>query len=131
MCKQQVKYWLFGFYGISTLLGYLMPNLVYIYWIYICTQGLFGWVLWHINACTLFNASSCLYISEPTVVEINLKAPFLIATTPRCRGELYSFPWIAPFTLDQYLIILSVKQGGINICWLYVNAGLPHYWWTL
>ncbi len=24
------------------------------------------------------------------------KAPFSIATTPRCRGERYSFPWIAP-----------------------------------
>ena len=24
------------------------------------------------------------------------KAPFSIATTPRCRGECYSFPWIAP-----------------------------------
>ena len=24
------------------------------------------------------------------------KAPFLIATTPRCRGGHYSFPWIAP-----------------------------------
>ena len=31
-----------------------------------------------------------------TVVEGDQKAPFLIATTPRCRGERYSFPWIAP-----------------------------------
>ena len=30
-----------------------------------------------------------------TVVEGDQKAPFLIATTPRCRGGRYSFPWIA------------------------------------
>ena len=31
-----------------------------------------------------------------TVVEGDPKAPFSIATTPRCRRERYSFPWIAP-----------------------------------
>ena len=31
-----------------------------------------------------------------TVVEGDPKAPFSIATTPRCRGGHYSFPWIAP-----------------------------------
>ena len=31
-----------------------------------------------------------------TVVKDDLKAPFLIATTPRCREGCYSFPWIAP-----------------------------------
>ena len=31
-----------------------------------------------------------------TVVEGDPKAPFSIATTPRCRGGCYSFPWIAP-----------------------------------
>ena len=30
------------------------------------------------------------------LVESEPKAPFSIATTPRCRRELYSFPWIAP-----------------------------------
>ena len=31
-----------------------------------------------------------------TVVKGDQKAPFSIVTTPRCRGGLYSFPWIAP-----------------------------------
>ena len=31
-----------------------------------------------------------------TVVEGDLKTPFSIATTPRCREGRYSFPWIAP-----------------------------------
>ena len=31
-----------------------------------------------------------------TVVEGDQKAPFSIATTPRCSGGRHSFPWIAP-----------------------------------
>ena len=31
-----------------------------------------------------------------TIVEGDPKAPFSIATTPRCREGRYSFPWIAP-----------------------------------
>ena len=49
-----------------------------------------------------------------TLVESDLKAPFSIATTPRCRGGHYSFPGLLHFTHDVYLIMLSVKQGGIK-----------------
>ena len=49
-----------------------------------------------------------------TIVEGNPKAPFSIATTPRYRGGRYSFPGLLYFTLDPYLIMLSVKQGGIK-----------------
>ena len=41
----------------------------------------------------------CLYtvkVKLVTVVESVQKAPFSIATTPRCRGGRNSFPWIAP-----------------------------------
>ena len=40
-----------------------------------------------------------IYISKvklATIVEGDPKAPFSIATTPRCRGGRYSIPWIAP-----------------------------------
>ena len=49
-----------GFYGISTLVGYSMPNTLYTYIlrIYVCL----GWALWHINPCWLFNAKYSLYI---------------------------------------------------------------------
>ena len=47
-----------------------------------------------------------------TVVEGDQKAPFSMATTPWCRVGRYFFPWIAP--LYTYLILLSVKQGGIK-----------------
>ena len=40
------------------------------------------------------------------LADCNLKAPFSIATAPRCRGGYYSLPWIAPFTLDLFLIML-------------------------
>ena len=49
-----------------------------------------------------------------TIVEGNPKAPFSIATRPRCRGGRYSFPGWLYFTLDPHLIMLSVKQGGIK-----------------
>ena len=49
-----------------------------------------------------------------TVVKGDQKAPFSIATTPRCRGGRYSFPWITPLYLHTYLILLSVKQGDIK-----------------
>ena len=49
-----------------------------------------------------------------TVVEGDPKAPFLIATTPRCSKGTTSFPGLLHFTLDLYLIMLSVKQGGIE-----------------
>ena len=41
----------------------------------------------------------CVYMYKvklTTIVEGNSKAPFSLATTPRCRGGHYSFPWIAP-----------------------------------
>ena len=50
---------------------------------------------------------------EP-VVEGDPKALFSIATTLRCRGGWYLFPWIAPLTLDSYLIMLSVNQSAIK-----------------
>ena len=49
--------------------------------------------------CTNCAFMCCSYIKVnlATVVEGNQKVLFSIATTPRCRGEGYSFPKIAPF----------------------------------
>ena len=50
-----------------------------------------------------------------TIVEGDPKAPYSIATTLRCRGGRYSIlPGLLHFTLEPYLIMLSVKQGGIK-----------------
>ena len=43
-----------------------------------------------------WNQTSCK-VKLATLVEGDPKAPFSIATTPRCRGERKSFPWIASF----------------------------------
>ena len=48
-----------------------------------------------------------------TVVEDNPKTPFSLATTPRCRGGRYSFPWIAPF-YPKPVYYYTDKQGGIK-----------------
>ncbi len=53
---------MFGFYGISTFNGYLMPNPLYIHMLNQYDLVRLGWVLWHINQCMLFNAKSYLYI---------------------------------------------------------------------
>ena len=59
----------------------------------------------------------CVYIYMYIYVYIvkgDLKAPFAMATIPRCKSGCYSFPWISPLILDLYLIMLSIKQGGIK-----------------
>ena len=49
-----------------------------------------------------------------TVVEGDPKAPFSLATTPICWEGATPIPGLPHFTLDTYLIMLSVKQGGIK-----------------
>ena len=61
------------------------------------------------------------------VVEGDPKAPFSIATTSAYRERRYSFPWIAPINLDLYLIVLSVKQGGIKNHFLGLSYVLTWY----
>ena len=49
-----------------------------------------------------------------TKVEGDPKAPFLIATTQGVGEDATPFPGLIHFTLDPYLIMLTVKQGGIK-----------------
>ena len=55
-----ISFSLVGFYGISTILGYLMPIPFYTHILNIYDLVWLG--LWHINHCRLFNANSFLYI---------------------------------------------------------------------
>ena len=52
---------LLGFYGITTIVGYLMPNPLYTYILNIYDLVWLGF-LWHNNHCRLFNVKSSLYI---------------------------------------------------------------------
>ena len=49
-----------------------------------------------------------------TIVNGDQKAPFLIATKPRCWEVATSFPGLLHFILDTYCILPSVKQGCIK-----------------
>ena len=51
-------------------------------------------------------------VNLTTLIEGDSKAPFSIATT--LREGATPFPGLLHFTLDQYLIMLSVKQVGIK-----------------
>ena len=68
------------------------------------------------------------YLKLVTFVEGDPLTPFSIAVAPRRRGGWYSIYWIAHFTLDPYLIILSVKQGGIKYHFLSFWYGLTWDW---
>ena len=56
-----ICFW-FRLYGISTIVSYLMPNLVFTYILNIYDLVWFGLVLWHTNYCWLFIAKSSFYI---------------------------------------------------------------------
>ena len=49
-----------------------------------------------------------------TLVVGDAKAPFSIASTLMWGKGATLFPGLLHFTLDPYLIMLSVKQGGIK-----------------
>ena len=74
-----------------------------------------------------------------TVVDGDQKAPFSIATTRRCRGVCYSFPWIAPLYLWYGLYIAECNASRYQVpllkslVWrdLGLNLGLPDHWRTL
>ena len=55
-----------------------------------------------------------------TIVKDDLTAPFSIATTPRCRGEWYSFLWVAP--LYPWSIPYNTEwkaKGSSPIFWVF------------
>ena len=74
-----------------------------------------------------------------TIVEDDQKAPFSIATTPRCRRRRYSFPWTAlflPLMRTLYRWVLSNEVSILylkSLVWLNLglNPGLPDHWRTL
>ena len=77
LIKWQTRIW-FGldwlgwvwFYGISTIVGYLMRKPLYTYVLNIYDLVGLGWVLWHINHCRLFNAKYCLYINIKYIYDL-------------------------------------------------------------
>ena len=56
------------------------------------------------------------------------KVHLSISTAPMCKGGCYSFPGIAHFTLDVYLIMLNVKQ--VSIKYNFLNLWYDSTWDT-
>ena len=96
-----IGFGLVGFYGISTIVGYLMPNPFYTYILNIYDLVCLG--LWHINHCTLSKAKSSLLSSSSSCRAISTDIPDplspplpivpcfrqLITTTSCISTELY------------------------------------------
>ena len=75
----------------------------------------------HFSYCNM----GTLWIKLVTIVKGDLKAPFSIPTSQRCRKRRYSIPWIAP--LYSWSLLYDVKQGGIK----YYFLSLWDPWQTL
>ena len=63
-----------------------------------------------------------------TIVEVYPKAPFSIATTPGIGEGSTPFPGLLHFTLDTYLIMPSINQGGIKYHFLSLWYDLTWNW---
>ena len=53
-----------------------------------------------------------IFQNKIQIVEGDQKALLSIATTPMWEEGITPFPGFLHFTLDTYLVLLSVKQGG-------------------
>ena len=49
------------------------------------------------------------------LAEVDPRAPFSKATTPKCREGCKSFPLTAPLTFDPYFRMLNVKKASSTI----------------
>ena len=74
-----------------------------------------------------------------TLVKVDQKAPFTIATTLRCTEGRYFIPGIAPFYAWSvpYNAECWARWHQVpffeSLVWHYLgsNPGLPYHWWTL
>ena len=87
------------YYRSATVWFYYLGHWLEVYGFMPTFSGLILYILAN-RAKFLELSSNCILIWSKikltTVVEGDLKSPFSIATTPRCRVGRYSFPWIAP-----------------------------------
>ena len=67
------------------------------------------------------------------MVEDDLKAPFSIAATQSVGNDAIPFPGLLHITFETYLIMLSVKQGGIKYHFLslWYDLGMNPVSWAI
>ena len=81
---------------------------------------------WFANSALVFCYNTKVKLA--TLVKGDPKAPFSIATTPRCWRGWYFFPGLLLFTLDPQLLVRSAKQGGIKYHFLNLKYGSTWDW---
>ena len=62
----------------------------------------------------VITSPSLVKVKLPTIVEGDQKAPFQLLLHQGVGEGTIPFPELLHFTLDTYLILLRVKQGGIK-----------------
>ena len=66
----------------------------FIYWTHFFVSHLFTWLAKCNIRPRMISIFTAFIWKVMILVEGDLKAPFSIATTPKCRGGCYSIPWI-------------------------------------
>ena len=117
---------LFVFYGISTIVGYLMPNFLYTYISNIYDLVWFGLVLWHINNCRSFNPKSFLYNTSNiydlvwfglVLWHINYCTLFKAKSSLNRYIKYIRFDWVGFYgTIVDYLM----PNPFLYIYWIYI-----------
>ena len=77
-CCRQDLFKLAWFYGISTIVSYLMPNPLYVYVLNIYNLVLFCLVLWHINHYRLFNIKSIFMHINSSISNNSVKHKYTV-----------------------------------------------------
>ena len=105
ICIKRIWHWITynGWYAIKPKLtkSYIY---IYIYMIYMYKEDL---------ALNNLQGLIC-YKTKPTSCKVKLASVVAVTSTPKCRGGATPFFGLLPFTLDTYLILLSVMEGGIK-----------------
>ena len=109
-----------GFYDISAILDYLMPNPFYTYISNIYDLVWFGLILWHISHCRLFNIefSTCIFLNTYNLVWFDLVwlaivdyfMPYYLITNILNPYDLVRFVYIKYMVSKHTLQIPSLKK---------------------
>ena len=112
-----IKFFFFGwvgFYGISTIVGYLISNPLYTY-IHLVYMILFCWVSWHINHCRLFN-SQILFIHIYQIYKTLFLFCLILWHTNHCR--------LFNAKSSLYIYIKYIRYG---LVWFYGISTIVFY----
>ena len=116
-----------------TIISYLCWSSSFFLFIYLKSLILFVGI-WHQETFTNPESRTSiigLIYKLVTVVKGDLKAPFLIATTARCRGGCYSIPWITPLYPWSLPYNAELSKVASSTIFFFFNLWYDSTWdWT-